>query len=64
MWTHSIKTPILIYVDALINGDRDQLADLYLPLINALTYIRIVALIGWTKVSTFYVTEYIYLNRA
>ena len=43
---------------------RDQLADLYLPLINALTYIRIVVLIGWTKASTFNVTEYIYLNRA
>ena len=24
MWTHSIKTTIRIYVDALINGDRDQ----------------------------------------
>ena len=43
---------------------RDQLADLYLPLFNALTYIRIVVLIGWTKASTFNVTEYIYLNRA
>ena len=31
---------------------------------NASTYIRIVVLIGWTKASTFNVTDYIYLNRA